>query len=71
MQMHAYTDSKTLLHTSRIHNIEYFYKNLYNTQIDLENMQELRTYLVHYQTGSWRYTEYNWPKLKKNHPIKK
>ena len=35
----------------------------YNTQICPENMQELMTYLVHYQTGSWHNTEYDWPKL--------
>ena len=36
---------------------------LYNTQIDRENLQELRTNLVHYETESERNTEYNWPKL--------
>ena len=35
----------------------------YNTHIDRENMQELRTYLAHYQNESWRNTEYNWLKL--------
>ena len=48
-----------------MHNTEYSCNKpfSYNSQIDQENMQELRTYLVHYQTGNWRNTEYNWPKL--------
>ena len=35
----------------------------HNSQIDRENMLELMTYLVHYLTGNWRNTDYNWPKL--------
>ena len=58
---------KSLLHTSRIHNTEYFCKKkLFSITPKLTEKtwkQELSTHLVHDKTGSWRNTEYNWPQL--------